>query len=44
MIAGILAVAGLFATHFIPVIGPALGGGFDSLAAIVQIIGRSTLG
>jgi hypothetical protein len=44
MVAGILAAAGSFLTHFVPVIGPFLGGGVDTLAAIVQIIGRGTLG
>jgi hypothetical protein len=44
MVAGILAVAGSFLTHFVPVIGPFLGGGVDTLAAIVQVIGRGILG
>jgi hypothetical protein len=44
VIAGILVATGSFLSHFVPVIGPFLGGGVDTLAAIIQIIARGTLG
>lgn len=44
MLAGILLVAGSFLTHFVPVIGPFLGGGVDTLAAILQVIARGVVG
>lgn len=44
MAAGILFVVGAFLTKYVPFIGPFLGGGADTLAAIVQVIGRGTLG
>jgi hypothetical protein len=44
MLAGILTVAGSFFTHFVPVIGPFLGGAADTAAAVVQVIARGILG
>lgn len=44
MLAGYLTVIGSYVTHFVPVIGPFLGGGFDTLAAIVKVTGNSIFG
>ena len=44
MLAGILAVAASFLSHYVPVIGPFLGGGLDTLAAILQVVARGTIG
>jgi hypothetical protein len=44
MLAGILLVAGSFLTHYVPFIGPFLGGGLDTLAAILQVIARGGIG
>lgn len=44
MLVGILLVTGSFFTHFVPVIGPFLGGGVDTLAAILQVVARGTIG
>ena len=44
MLAGILIVAGSFFTHFVPVIGPFLGGAADTGAAILQVITRGLVG
>lgn len=44
MVVGLLTVLGSFASHYLPGIGPYLAGGLDTLAAIVQVIARGTLG
>lgn len=44
MLAGILQVIGSFLIHDVPVIGPFLGGGVDTLAAILQVIARGVVG
>lgn len=44
MVAGILTVVGSFATHFIPFIGPFLGGAADTGAAILQVVARGLIG
>lgn len=44
MLAGILTVVGSFANHFIPVIGPFIGGGVDTVAAILQVVSRGLIG
>jgi len=44
MLAGILLVFGSFLTHYVPFIGPFLGGGADTVAAVIQVIARGTLG
>ena len=44
MVVGLLTVLGSFATHYIPGLGPFLAGGLDTLAAILQVIARGTIG
>lgn len=44
MLAGILQIAGSFFTHFVPVIGPFLGGVADTGAALVQVVSHGLLG
>lgn len=44
MVAGIFTVIGSFFTHFVPVIGPFLGGAADTAAAVVQVVARGALG
>lgn len=44
MLAGIVLVAGSFFTHFVPVIGPFLGGAADTGAAILQVVARGIVG
>jgi hypothetical protein len=44
MASAIFTVIGSFATHYIPFIGPFLGGGFDTVAALLQVVGHSLIG
>lgn len=44
MLAGVLTAVGSFLTHQVPGIGPFLGAGVDTLAAILQIVARGTIG
>ncbi len=44
MASAVFTVLGSFSTHFIPVIGPFLGGGFDTVAALLQVVGHSLIG